>query len=271
MHGTSLRFLTGNLCISAMCLILQLSASAQGFCNIDNTSFMSGEKITYEVFYTLAGIYVGAGEVNFTVSLDKLKGRPVYHVVGDGKTYRSYDWFYKVRDRYESYIDTATLLPLKFIRNIHEGGYRKYELVNFDQQAHTATSLKGVHEVPACIQDVLSAVYFARNLNYNQYHPGDKIYFDMFLDDKVYNIYIRYLGKEKVQTRFGEFNAIKIKPLLIEGTIFKGGEGMVVWVSDDPNHIPVRIESPIIVGSIKADMIEYSGIRYPFSSLIKAN
>lgn len=90
----------------------------------------------------------------------------------------------------------------------------------------------------------------------------------MFLDDEVYNLYIRYMGKEIIKTRYGKFRAIKFKPMLIKGTIFEGGEKMAVWVSDDPNHIPLRIESPITVGSVKVDMMSYKNLRYPISSLL---
>jgi hypothetical protein len=90
----------------------------------------------------------------------------------------------------------------------------------------------------------------------------------MFLDDKVYHLYIRYLGKERIQTRYGTFNTIKISPLLIEGSIFKGGEKMAIWVSDDANHMPVRIDSPILVGSIKVDLMGFEKLRNPVTSLI---
>jgi len=89
------------------------------------------------------------------------------------------------------------------------------------------------------------------------------------LDDEVYHfITIRYLGKEKIKTRYGKFNAIKFKPLLIKGTIFEGGEKMNAWVSDDPNHLLLRVESPIAVGSVKVDMMGYRNLRYPLTSLI---
>jgi len=97
---------------------------------------------------------------------------------------------------------------------------------------------------------------------------NDKVPFDMFLDNEVFHLYIRYLGKETVKTKYGKFRAVKFKPLLVKGTLFEGGENMTVWVSDDPNRIPIRVESPIIVGSIKVDLMQYRGIRYPLSSLI---
>lgn len=155
----------------------------------------------------------------------------MYHVTGDGKTNPSYDWIYRVRDRYETFIDTATLQPLKFIRNINEGGYKKYENITFNRTANTAVTNSGVFKVPDCIQDVLSAMYYTRNVDFNKYKPEDKIPFKMFLDNEVFEMYIRYLGKETVKTRYGKFKAFKIKPLLLKGTIFEGGEKMTVWVS----------------------------------------
>jgi hypothetical protein len=238
------------------------------FCNIKNRAFSAGEKLTFKVFYTVAGLYVAAGEASFNNTLETLNNKPVYHIVGDGKTYPFYDGFFKVRDRYESFIDTTTLQPYRFIRNIYEGGYKKYENVTFNKSTNAAVTNDGVFKVPSCIQDVLSAIYYSRNIDFNKFKPGDKIPFSLFLDKEVFEMYIRYLGKETVKTKYGKFRAIKFKPLLIKGTIFEGGEKMTVWVSDDGNKIPVRIESPISVGSIKVDMISYSNLRYPLSSLV---
>lgn len=245
---------------------LKLSAGDE-FCGIRNTTFNAGEQITFNVFYAVAGIYVNAGTANFTLTLDKINNKTCYHVVGDGKSNPSYDWIFKVRDRYESYFDTVNLQPLKFIRNVDEGGYKTHENITFNQETNTAITTSGVFKVPNCVQDVLSAVYYARNIDFSKYNVGDKIPFSMFLDNEVYDLYIRYLGKETIKTKYGKFKAIKFKPLLVKGTIFEGGEKMNVWVSDDANHVPIRIESPIVVGSIKIDMMQYKNLRYPLSSL----
>ena len=242
--------------------------AGNGFCDVRNNAFNPGESITFKVFYTVAGMYVGAGEAVFTSSLKTLNNIPVYHVIGEGKTFSFYDNFFKVRDRYETYMDTATLQPYKFIRNVYEGGYKKYENVTFNKVTNTAITNDGVFKVPACVQDVLSSIYYARNIDFNSYKPGDKIPFTLFLDKELFSMYIRYLGKETIKTKYGKFNAIKFKPLLIKGTIFEGGEKMTVWISDDQNKIPVRIESPISVGSIKVDMMDYKSLRYPLTSLI---
>jgi hypothetical protein len=238
------------------------------FCNGRNTAFKDGETVTMRVYYSTLGMFIGAGDATFTTTLERFNGKPVYHCVGDGKTFSFFDNFFKVRDRYETYIDTATMLPVKFVRNVSEGGYKAYNNVTFNRSAKTATTTKGVFEVTDCIQDVVSATYYARNIDFKKYKPGDRIPFDMFLDDEVYHLYLRYIGKETIKTRYGKFRSIKLKPLLIKGTIFKGGEQMNVWMSDDPNHLLLRVESPISVGSIKVDMMGYRNLRYPLSSLV---
>ncbi len=240
----------------------------QTFCGIRNSSFRHGEEVTMKVFYSTLGMYVGAGEAVFTTTLERYNGKPSYHCVGEGKSYSFFDNFFKVRDRYETYIDTSTMLPVKFMRNTNEGGYKIYNNVSFNHKAGTATSTNGVFKTPDCIQDVMSAMYYARNIDFDKYKPGDKIPFDMFLDDEVYHLYIRYLGKEKIKTQYGRFRAIKFKPLLVKGTMFDGGEKMTAWVSDDPNHLILRVESPISVGSVKVDMFGYKNLRHPLNSLI---
>ena len=237
------------------------------FCNgIRNTAFKAGESLTYKVYYSLAGMSAAAGEATFNTSFEKFQGKDCYHVVAEGKSY--HDFLFKVRDKYESYFDTSTLQPYKFIRDVNEGGYKTYENVTFVKSAHTAITNSGVYPVEDCIQDVLSATFYARNIDFNNHKPGDKIYFAMFLDRQVYHLYVRYLGKETIRTRYAKFRTIKFKPLLVKGTMFEGGEKMTVWVTDDPNHIAVRVESPIVVGKVQVDMTMYRNPRYPLSSLV---
>ncbi len=239
------------------------------FCGIKNISFNVKEEVSFTVYYAVAGIYVNAGTATFTSNLETINNRPVYHIAGEGKTNSSYDWIYKVRDKYETYIDTATMQPLKFIRNVNEGGYKKYQNITFNKTANTAITTDGVYKVPACVQDVVSAMYYARNIDFSKLRPEDKIPFSMFLDNEVFNMYIRYVGKEEIKTKYGKFRALKIKPLLLKGQIFEGGENMTVWVTDDANHIPIRVESPLVVGKVKIDMMSYSNLRHPLTSLIK--
>jgi hypothetical protein len=197
------------------------------FCgNIRNTAFSPGEKLTYRVAYVLAGVALNGGEATFNTSLEKYQGKCVYHVVAEGKS--THDLFFKVRDKYETYIDTATLQPYKFIRNVDEGGYKTFENVSFYKATNTAITNSGTYTIPSCVQDVISAIFYARNIDFAKYQPNDTIPFDMFLDRRVYHLHIRYLGKETIRTKYGKFRTIKFKPLLVKGNMFEGGEKMTV-------------------------------------------
>lgn len=234
-------------------------------------AFQDGERITFTVFYNVIGIYVNAGTATFSTNLEQYNNTNAYHVVADGVTNKKYDWIFKVRDRYESYFDARDYRSMKFVRNINEGDFKHREEIVFNRKNNTATTNKNVYKTPGSVLDVINAVYYARNIDYNAYKPGDKISFSVFLDGEVYNSHIQYLGKEVVKTRYGKFKAIKLKPLLIKGSIFDDADKLTLWVTDDANHIPVRAESPISVGSIKMDMMAYTNIRYPLTSLIALN
>lgn len=255
--------------IAILMLIVGQVNAQNNFCGTKNLTFRSGEKAVFNVYYNMGLIWAGAGTATFTTNFEMYKGKPTYHVKGVGKTYPSYEWFYKVFDVYESYIDTNNLMPVKFLRDVHEGDFAFKQNVTFNHERNQAVSTKGVFDVPDCIQDVLSTIYYARNIDFDKYKPGDKIPFSMFLDDEVFNLYIRYVGKEKIKTKYGVFNAIKLAPLLIEGTMFKGGEKMRVWITDDKNHMPVRVDSPILIGSIKVDLMQFQNLRHPMTALIR--
>ncbi len=250
-------------------LIFSKGVFAQNdFCSARNTSFKDGEQLTFRIYYNMGFIWINAGNAQFTTVLEDMNNRKVYHIAGTGHTAKSYEWFYKVNDKYETFIDRETMSPQRFIRNVSEGSTKINEDISFNQTTGQAISKNKTYSIPKCTQDVLSAIYFARNIDYNKYKEGDRIPFNMFLDNQLYSLYIKYMGKEEIDTKMGTFKSIKIVPLLIQGSIFKGGEKMTIWVSDDENHLPLRVDSPILVGSIKVDLVAYNNLRNPFTSII---
>lgn len=239
-------------------------------CDVRSTALAEGEKITYKIAYKWGALWLSAGEVVFTLDNAKYANKDVFHAKGYGYTYKSYDWLFKVRDTYESYFDKETLLPYKFIRDVNEGGASFYQNVTFKHEAGKAISLNGTYNIPSCTQDIMSAIYYTRCIDWSQYKKNDTIPITVFLDDEVHSLYVRYVGKEKVNVRSGNYNCIVFKPLLIKGTVFKGGEEMTVYVTDDDNKIPVLVKSPILVGDIRAEVHEIKGNKAPLKSLIKS-
>jgi hypothetical protein len=269
------------LLISILCTysIQNTAFSQPNNCSIINRAFRPGESVSYVVSYNVFIFWTEVGEVNFKVNEAEILGKPCYHLLGTGMSYPSWDWFFKVRDIYQSWVHPITLKPYAYKRDVYEGGYEidiKYIFNRSKQVAYTSSKKtnkpfrRDTIPITSCTYDLMSIIYYARNLDYSIYRPGDTIPVTILLDNELTNIYYRYLGKQKIRVRgFGKFNCIKFSVYLVEGTIFEGGEDMEVWITDDPNRIPLKVNSPILVGSVKARIIKIDGIKYELSSRIK--
>lgn len=254
-------------------------SEAQKSCIVNNETFRENEYFGYQIFYSWGAIWMAAGEASFNVTKTDLNGKPVYHFVGLGSTYPKYDWFYKVNDKYESYADTFSLKPLRFKREAHEGANYTFDdyVFNYRKSKVYATSKRDKKpskfdsiSINSCTNDVLTAIYYTRCIDFSSHKIKDTIPVTFVLDGEVFPSYVRYLGTEIIHSDFlGEVRCIKFRPKLIAGTLFKGGEGMTVWVTDDKNRMPVYVETPIIVGTIKVHLFKYSGLRNPISSIIE--
>ncbi|UTW60975.1 DUF3108 domain-containing protein [bacterium SCSIO 12741] len=249
------------------------SAVAQQLLPPDSV-FEPGERIDYRIAYHWGFVWVDAGEVSFTVDSIQYNQQPAYLLTGKGKTLAKWDWFYKVRDLYQSTTTMGdTMAPLEFIRKVEEGKTfidYEYHFNHEEQLAYSKRTFKDgslKRDTLKCtldVSDVLSMIYVARRIDFSQFKDGDKIPIRVLLDNEVNDSYIRFLGEEEIEVdEMGLIRCFKFRPLLIEGTIFKGGEDMLVYVSADQNRVPVMIETPILVGSIKAIVAKTEGTRSP--------
>lgn len=255
--------------ISIFCcvgLLIEVSNSQEN-CGISNIAFKRGERIEYHVGY----MWMDAGTAVLTITNEEkvYYGKKTFHVVGTGTSDGMFDWFFKVRDKYESYIDEKTIVPYDFIRRVDEGGYKLEQDVLFNQINNKAVSRKGTYDVPPCIQDIFSAFYYSRCLNYDTLEVGDETEIITFLDDEIFSMKIKYTGDETIKIPLGTFKCQKFVPLLQEGRVFKEKEGMTIWMSADKNHIPIRVQAELLVGSVKIDLTKYTGLLYPISEVKK--
>lgn len=252
-----------NLKLASVLILLLTSGQLQANCTINNRSFKNGESLKYKISYKLGSVWITAGYATFSVQQTSWSGKSAFHIVGQGSTTSNFDKIFKVRDKYESYISVYNLLPYQFIRNVSEGEFKTYNNVRFNQQNKTARSTNGNFTTTNCVHDVLSAIYLARNIEFEKMKPGSKAYINLFLDDKLYKVYVKYLGKETIKTSRGMVRTLKIQPQLIAGTVFDESNAMILWVSDDKNQVPVRVKSAITVGSVIVDLTSYQNLRNP--------
>ncbi len=236
-------------------------------CSKKNTSFIEGEELVYKAYYNWKIVWIPAGEVRFRV----FEGENEYKLEAVGKSYSSYDNFFRVRDYYATTVDKETLRPKTFVRYIEEGNYRKFDSLYFDQKNGIVNSFNGKtkdkarhkqFEIDPCALDLLSVMYSLRNTNVEEYEPGEFLDITMFIDEEKYPIHVVYEKKEEKKIKnLGKFPSLKVRPELIVGNVFKEGDVMNIWVSDDENKVPLLIESPISIGSVKAVLKSYSGLR----------
>jgi len=242
-----------------------LLAQNTEFRTVKNNAFTTGEKLTFDVKYG----FVKAGIAEYSIpKISRLAGREVYNVLFRVNSVPAFDAFYKVRDRYETYIDVQGIFPWRFEQHIREGKYSRDFSAFFDQRKGVAKTSEGTYDIPLYVNDIVSAFYYARTLDYTQMKEGDKILLENFYKDKVYPLEDVYRGKERVSVPAGTFNCIILEPIVVEGGLFKSEGNIVVWLSDDELKIPVKVKTKVLVGSIDAELNAYEGLKGKLASKV---
>ncbi|MGB5983535.1 MAG: DUF3108 domain-containing protein [Nonlabens sp.] len=240
--------------------------------NLDtqNSAFEEGEWFKFRIHY---GIF-NASYAELQVKNARLKGNKVYHIKGRGKSTGMLDWFFKVDDKYETYIDRETVKPYRFIRKIDEGGHTKDIQIDFDHEAGTALVHDKKHkkkkslDIKPSTQDMMSAFYYLRNqVDQTTIKEGDEFIVPMFFDEENYDFKLKFLGHDVVDTKFGDVAALKFRPYVQSGRVFKEEESLTVWISNDENKIPLKIKAKLAVGSLTADLDAFKGLKHSFRIL----
>jgi hypothetical protein len=268
----------GKLILLLCIILLTMGLSAQGNnkkCTRKNLTFQYGEETSYIISYNWFVIFSEVGQVTFKIEKDKIFGTDAIHFFAEGSSYSWWDKFFKVRDRYEVWVREDNLRPLFFQRNNREGDFRQHESYSFSgdsviyrkNKVNDRSLRYDTLKITPCTFDVLSALLYTRNIDYSGYKSGQKIPVTVALDEQSYDLYFRYQGIENVKLKeLGTFECLKFTVLLVEGTIFHEGEDLTLWVTNDKNHIPVFVESPILVGNVKARITSIKNNKHPLTS-----
>ncbi|QOR74550.1 DUF3108 domain-containing protein [Cruoricaptor ignavus] len=242
-------------------LFLFLAANAQP------SNVSTNERLHFRVHYGP----INAGTATLTTQAVRYQGQPHLYVRGVGKTTGAVKGLFKVEDYYESYINQNTGLPSYYVRNVREGGYTQHLTAAFNHQSNTlilkdkknpANPDRAI-KFPAGMQDMLSAFYYLRGLPASQLTVGSVHNVNVWIDDEMFPFQLKVAAVENLKTRFGSISALKILPVVKSGQVFKSKESVVMWVSNDANHIPLAIKADLVVGSIRADIESFSNVKYP--------
>ena len=224
-----------------------------------NTAFKSGENLTYQIRY---GIIV-AGLTTLSLTEEVYNEKSVFHAKTIAETTGLADKLYGVKDIYESWFDEKTNLPYKQVRDIHEGRYKKNNVVTYNQKKNTVNSnISGIHRVPAKILDLASTFYYIRRVDFSKVKENDVLSFNMYFSDEISVFQFIYRGKETIRTKFGKIKCLKICPVVEVGRMFKSADDLTVWFTDDDNCLPVLVDMDIrYVGSVLLKLIKYENLK----------
>ena len=226
-----------------------------------------GEHLRYVIHYG----FIRGGKASLKFKNEKLDGKNVYHATLTGKTVGVFNSLYKVKDTYESFISPKTLLPVKAIRDIREGNYKRYNEITFDREKDEVNSSRsGVHKVPVGIHDILSAFYFARANHFNSnLKIGEVVEIQTYFSDELFLLQFRFMGYETINSKIGDVKCYKFIPIVATGRAFKDEDDMTIWVSADINRIPVRVQFDLFIGSLRCDLTNFSD--FSFNTLLENN
>ncbi|UOK43030.1 MULTISPECIES: DUF3108 domain-containing protein [Flavobacterium] len=235
-------------------------------------AFTTGEFFKFRIHYGL----VNAGFATLEIKEAVRNNRKVHHVIGKGYTVGMTKFFFKVADDYQSMFDKETGKPYQYLRKIDEGGYTKNQEGFFNQTKNTVLVKDYKHRtektftVPENVQDIVSSFYYLRNHpRIDKMVPGESVVIDMFFDDEVYKFKLKYIGREDIDTKFGIIPTMVFRPYVQSGRVFKEQESLTVWISDDDNKMPIRIKASLAVGSLKADLDGFKGLKNSFKVKVK--
>lgn len=250
-------------------LLLLILITTVSFNAPQEDAYEVGEYFKFRIHYGI----VNAGYATLEVKDATINNKKAFHVVGKGYTTGMSRFFFKVDDLYESYIDKETGNPYQYVRKISEGGYTKNQEGFFNQSTNKVIvkDYKNKTEktlmIPKNTQDILSTFYYLRNHpNIDKLKVGDAMAIDMFFDDETTKFKLKFIGRENITTKFGVVPSMVFRPLVQSGRVFKEQESLTVWISDDGNKIPLRIKASLAVGSIKADIDAYKGLKNSFKT-----
>ncbi len=231
-------------------------------------AFKAGEKLRFKL------TYLGArgAEADFTVEDTLIDGKAAYHLKGDGHSRGLIGRIYPIHDVYHSYTMADTHLPVRAVRDVHEQDYKDYKVDLFDRVSRPDSTVLTrengeVIVLPKGLHDMLSMTYFLRTrLSQIELQKGQRITMPVFFNGDYYDMHIRYMGIERIKTKFGYIDCYHFIPVVQKGDLFEDNDSLSFWISADDNHIPVRIRFRLFLGSMYTDLVSYKNLLYPLKT-----
>lgn len=207
----------------------------------------TGEKLTYSLYWL--GIHVGNAELEavdragMVIIKCRVHSTPVISA------------FYRVDDHSESMV--ANGVPVHFRIKQQEGKYRSDKETIFDPDNKHVTFfnyIKGTKDdypiQSGGLWDLISGFYYLRT---QPFEVGKTININIFDSNKFFQAEVNVIGKEQV--KFSEtkvLGTVKVKPVIKSEGLFQNRGDIMIWLTDDDNKIPVKVETKAPIGKVVA-------------------
>jgi hypothetical protein len=227
---------------------------------VEPTVWGPGEKMVFKLSYGI----VDAGEGTLEVKgVTQYRGRTCYEIESKANSNRFFSSFYKVRDKITSYLDVENLHSRYFYKRLREGDFKKTVEVDFDHEENLAHYRGGdSYPITEGALDVLSAFYFARNLDLG---VGDEHNMSAHSSRETADLKIVVHGKERVEVEAGTWDCYVVEPILKGEGLFKHEGKLMMYITADENRIPILVKTKVPVGTIDIELKEY----YPGTPLVR--
>lgn len=253
------------------------AVSAQ--CTAKNTAFQSGEVLNYDLFFNWKFIWVSAGTATMDITMSKWEGKPAYKSHLITRTSDRLDRFFMMRDTMQSFM-TEDMTPLYFKKGANEGGrYYMDELwysypngkphLRQRYQNREGKVTEKTYDSPKCLFDMMSMLLRARSFRAEDFHKGEKVHFPMADGHKVEDITLIFRGRENFRMKSNGITYRCLVFSLVEYSNGKEKEVITFYISDDENHIPVRLDLFLRFGIAKAYLSKSKGLRHECTSIVK--
>lgn len=261
----------------ALALLLVISGSAHSQCAIENNFFKTGEVLKYDLHFKWGIISKKAGSATLKTTDTTFAGKDAYKITMISQSEGAARNFFKMNDTISSVL-SKDLIPLAFYKDAHEDDkYTKEELFykylpNKQIKIRSIRYKEGIFKfdetfnTQKCTYDVMSIVFYARTLNYASMKRGDKTTVDFITGKKKLKMTINHSGIENLKMGDGKkYKCIKLTLKISDDAFANEEDAMTVYITNDNNRMPIRIDSKLKIGNARVILNSYSGNKYPVS------
>lgn len=245
-------------------------------------AYTTGEKLKFVVSYKSDVFFnVDVGTVTFSVSDDKINNRPTYKIEAVGATNKFFNTFYVLNDKYTTWIDKETGLPVKATADLSEGNYRFTSTYDYKwDQKRVITKFRN-HKNPDYstmefplekgVMDGIALFYELRSTDMASFGKNEIRTLKLLLENKIKVLNYKFLGREELKVKgIGTVKTLKFTCEIASTSneTFQDGTSFYLWVTDDANKVPVYFESPIKIGSVRVRLDSWSELKDTVNSVL---